>query len=229
MSCSATTSFTGNLPGGGVNVVLGRSPDASICPCACAQMTESTCALMIAPRIGVERDLRFVARLDLVQLVLVEQREDLVLVVDEGHDLVEGMPATKKPGRSITFTIVPLPGATTVVCVRSHRAFSSWARVVSTCACDDLHLRLRRGDLRLDLRDGREVAVDPAGELLPHLLLGRARRGDLRGQLVDVGLRLLEIEAVAGAGGGELGVLRDALPAPGRATPAARRPGSSPG
>ena len=57
-----------------------------------------------------------------------------------------------------------------------------------------------------------EVAVDAAGQLLPDLLLGGARRGDLRGQLDDVGLRLLEVEPVAGAGGGELGVLRHAAP-----------------
>ena len=42
-----------------------------------------------AARVGVERDLRFVAGLDLVQLVLAEQREDLVLVVDERHHFVE--------------------------------------------------------------------------------------------------------------------------------------------
>ena len=136
---------------------------------------------------------------------------------------LNGMPATKKPGRSITFTIVPLPGATTVVCSRSQRAFSSLARVVSTCACGDQHLRLGGGDLRLDLRDCRQIAFDAPGELFPDLLLGRARRGDLRGQLVDVGLRLLEIEAIAGAGRDQLGVLRDALSAPVRARPAATR------
>jgi hypothetical protein len=46
---------------------------------------------------------------------------------------------------------------------------------------------------------------------LPHVGLVRLSRGDLRGELLHVGLRLLQIEAGAGAGGGQLGVLRDAL------------------
>ena len=123
---------------------------------------------------------------------------------------LNGMPATKKPGRSMTLTIVPLPGASTVVCDRSHFAFSSCARVVSQLRLRRLDLRLGRRDLRLHLGDRRELALDAAGELLAHLLLGRARRRQLRGELVDVGLRLLEIEAIAGAGGDELGVLLDA-------------------
>ena len=55
----------------------------------CAQMIESTCALMTRPGYVSSVISGFVARLDLVQLVLTEQREDLVLVVDERHDLVE--------------------------------------------------------------------------------------------------------------------------------------------
>ena len=123
---------------------------------------------------------------------------------------LNGMPATKKPGRSMTFTIVPLPGASTVVCVRSHFAFSSCALRRLELRLRRLHLRLRRRDLRLHLGDRREVALDATGELLAHLLLGCARRRQLRGELVDVGLRLLEIEAIAGAGRDELGVLLDA-------------------
>ena len=125
---------------------------------------------------------------------------------------LNGMPATKKPGRSITFTIVPSAGAT------HGRLFQIPAGVLELGArrldlrLRDPHLRLRRGDLRLGPRHRREVTLDAAGELFPDLLLGGARRGDLRGELVDVGLRLLQIEAVAGAGGGELGVLGDALP-----------------
>ena len=103
---------------------------------------------------------------------------------------------------------MPSAGATTVVWSRFQRAFSSWARVVSACALDDPHLRLSRGDLRLGSRHCRELPFDPTGQLLPHLLLGRARRDDLRGELVDVCLRLLQIEAIPGAGGGEFRVLR---------------------
>ena len=125
---------------------------------------------------------------------------------------LNAMPVTKKPGRSITFTIVPLPGATTVVCSRFQRAFSSWARVVSTCAWATRICACAVVICALTPATAREVALDPAGQLFPHLLLGGARRGDLRGELVDVGLRLLEVEAVAGAGGGELGVLRHAFP-----------------
>ena len=121
------------------------------------------------------------------------------------------MPATKKPGRSITFTIVPLLGARTVVWSRFQRAFSSSARVVSTCARATCTCACAVAICALALRHRREVALDPARQLFPHLLLGRARRGDLRGELVDVGLCLLEIETVAGTGGDELGVLRDAL------------------
>jgi hypothetical protein len=61
-----------------------------------------------AARVGVERDLRFVPGFDLVQLVLVEERKDLVLGVDEGHHL--GTHAADEEARpSITLTIVPLP------------------------------------------------------------------------------------------------------------------------
>ena len=49
VSFSPTTSLTGNRPGGGTKSFRGRLPDASICPCACAQMIESTWALMMRP------------------------------------------------------------------------------------------------------------------------------------------------------------------------------------
>jgi hypothetical protein len=42
-------------------------------------------------------------------------------------------------------------------------------------------------------------------------LLRRACGGDLRRELRHVGLRLFEVEAIAGASGGELRVLIDAL------------------
>ena len=138
-------------------------------------------------------------------------REDLVFAVDEGHHLVErhaGHEVARSEhhvhhravGRSDDGRLFQVPAG-----VRELGARRLGLRL------GDPHLRLRRGDLRLGARHRREVSLDPAGQLFPHLLLGRARRGDLRGQLVDVGLRLLQIEAVAGAGGGELRVLRDTL------------------
>ena len=72
------------------------------------------------------------------------------------------------------------------------------------------YLRLGRGDLRSHLGNRGQLALDAAGELFANLLLGCARRRQLRGELVDVGLRLLEVEAIAGAGRDELGVLLDA-------------------
>ena len=203
--------MTGKRPGGGTNVVLRQVAGGLELSLALRPDDRVHVGLDDAARIGVERDLRLVARLDLVQLVLAEQREDLILVVDEGHHLVERHAGDEEAGAEHDVHHRAVAGREHVVCVRSQRALSSCARVVSTCACGHLHLRLGRGDLRLDLRDRREVAVDAACELFAHLLLGRARRRKLRRQLVDVRLRLLEIEAIAGAGGDELGVLRDAL------------------
>ena len=77
--------------------------------------------------VGIQRDLGLVARLDLMQLVLAEHREDLGTSSTKVITSLNGM-ATKNPGRSITFTIVLLPGATTVVCDSSQRAVSSCAR-----------------------------------------------------------------------------------------------------
>ena len=149
--------------------------------------------------------------IDLVQLVLAEQREDLVLVVDERHHLVERHAGDEEAGPQHHVHHRP-------VARRDHRRLRQLpAGVLELRArrvdlrLRDLHLRLRRGDLRLDLRDRREVAVDAAAELFLTCCSAPARR-ELRGQLVDVRLRLLEVEAVAGARRDELGVLRDALP-----------------
>ena len=127
------------------------------------------------------------------------------------------MPATKKPGRSITFTIVPLPGATTVVCDRSQRAVSSCARVVSTCASDTFTCACAVAICALTCATVASSPLTRPSSFSLDLLLGRARRGDLRRQLVDVRLRLLEVEAVARAGRHELGVLRRRACAPARA------------
>ena len=147
---------------------------------------------------------------DLVQLVLAEQREDLVLVVDERHDLVERHAGHEEAGpeHHVHHRAVARRDDGRLRQIPS-RVLELRARRLDL-RLRDLHLRLGGGDLRLDLRDRRQIAVDASRELFPDLLLGGARRGDLRGQLVDVGLRLLEIEAIAGPGRDQLGVLRDA-------------------
>ena len=88
---------------------------------------------------------------------------------------------------------------------------------------DDLDLRLRRRDLRLDLaRRWRDRRLTRPAELLPDCCSAARAAADLRRELADVGLRLLEIEAVAGAGRHQLGVLRRRASAPAPARAAAR-------
>ena len=65
--------------------VIGMVPLAGSCPSPCAQMTESTLPLMIRPGMRIERELGLVPRRDLVQLVLVEHRDDLALGLDQRH------------------------------------------------------------------------------------------------------------------------------------------------
>ena len=139
------------------------------------------------------------------------------------------MPVTKKPGRSITFTIVPSAGATTVVCSRFQRAFSSWARVVSTCAWATRTCACAVAICALAPATVARSPLTRPDSFSLHLLLGRARRGNLRGELADVGLRLLQIEAIAGAGGGELRVLRHPLLGQFERGLQRARSGSSPG
>ena len=105
-----------------------------------------------AARVGVERDLRFVARRDLVQFVLVEHREDLVFGVDEGHDLVE-----RHAGHEIARSQHHVDHR--AVSRRDHRRlFQVPAGVLELGArrvdlrLSDPHLRLRRRDLRLGAR-----------------------------------------------------------------------------
>ena len=99
----------------------------------------------------------------------------------------------------MTFTIVPLPGATTVVCKRSHLAVSSCARVVAADAWETLTCAAAVAICALTCGDRCQVPVDATAQFLAHLLFVGARRGNLTGQLVDAGLRLFEIEAVARA------------------------------
>ena len=147
---------------------------------------------------------------DLVQLVLVEEREDLILVVDERHDFVERHAGDEeaRPQHDVHHGAVAgrddrrlrqIPLRVLELCPR---------RLDLRLRC--LHLCLRRGDLRFHLGDRGQLALDAAGELFANLLLGCARRRELRAELVDRGLRLLEVEAITGAGGYELGVLLDA-------------------
>ena len=89
LSFSPTTSFTGNRPGGAANGRLRQVAVRVQLPLGLRPDDRVDMRLDDPARIGVERNLRFVAGDDLVQLVLVEQREDLVIVVDKGHQLVE--------------------------------------------------------------------------------------------------------------------------------------------
>ena len=145
---------------------------------------------------------------DLVQLVLAEQREDLVLVVDERHDLVERHAGDEEAGAQHDVHH-------RAVARREDGRLRQLPPGVIELGPGGIHLRLRDthlcqggGHLRLDLRDGRKIPVHAAAEFFAHLLLGGARRRDLPRQLVDARLRLLEIEAVARTGRDELGVLR---------------------
>ena len=117
------------------------------------------------------------------------------------------VPPEKKPGRSITFTIGAVAGRHDGrLCQIITGVLELGARRLDL-RLRDPQLRLSRGDLRLDSGYRREVAADPARQLFSDLLLGRTRRGNLRGELDDVRLRLLQIEAIPGAGRGEFRVL----------------------
>ncbi len=97
---------------------------------------------------------------DLVQLVLVEEREDLVLVVDERHDFVERHAGDEeaRPKHHVDHR---------AVAGREHRRLRQIPlRVLELrlrrldLRLRRLYLRLRRRDLRLHLGDRREVALD---------------------------------------------------------------------
>ena len=146
-----------------------------------------------------------------MQLVLVEQREDLMLVVDEGHHFVERHAGDEeaRPQHDVDHRAVAGREDRRLRQVPL-RAFSSCARVVSTCACDAFTCAWAVAICALTwATDARSPLTRRRASRAP-AARPRARR-HLRGELVDVGLRLLEIETIAGAGGDELGVLLNAL------------------
>ena len=69
--------------------VIGSVPLCCICPMPCAQMIESTLARTMRPGLVLSVNSALVARRDLVQLVLVEQRDDLALGFDQRHHRIE--------------------------------------------------------------------------------------------------------------------------------------------
>ena len=147
-------------------------------------------ALDDARRVGLERNLRLVARLDLAHLVLPEVGHDPLLVLDERH---------RRDGRER----------------HDHHAGPQGQRDDVAIGRGDGHGLLeiprRVGQLRLGLRDLRQDLRDlvlHAGRRLrrqPLLHLCHRGLGSLQVVLrpLQVGLRLVEIEAVAGAGSDE--------------------------
>ena len=105
-------------------------------------------------RIGRQIELGFVAGLDLVQLVLVVQRDDLVGLLDEGHRRRDREGRRERAGAQLHVDRVAVGGR------------------------DDgrlLELPVRVFELGADLRHRRVVGADLAGQALAHLAL--ARRG----------------------------------------------------
>ncbi len=160
---------------------------------------------MMRPGIGLERELGFVPRLHLVQLVLVEERDDLPVGFDQRHHRIERQPGDEAARAQLQV---------------DHVAVARRARGRL------LEVPLRVLELRADLRDLRVLRRRPCApsfccDLLrrrDRLRFGRLRLRLLRCaplraglQLGEVRLRLLEVEAVAGAGRDELAVLLDAL------------------
>ena len=72
---------------------------------------------------------------------------------------------------------------------------------ISAVLFDEVHER------SLDSDFGLALALDAQAGLRPDLRLVGHGRAELRVQIAEIGLRLFEVEAVAGAGGGQLAVL----------------------
>ena len=162
-------------------------------PCPIAQMIESTLPFDDAAWIRLQRELGLVAGLHFRELVLAEERDDLAVGFDERHHGIERQSRDERAGTELQVDHVAL-------------ARRDGRRLVEQPA------RIR--ELRADLRDLRVRAVDLGAELLldlarptrvpaPPLACAAAcwLRADSRCpfELGEIGLRLLEIEARAGA------------------------------
>ncbi len=166
--------------------VIGIVPLCCIWPMPCAQITESTLARTMRPGIRLEREFGVVARCDLVQLVLVEERDDLAVGLDERHHRIERHAGDERAGPQRQVDDVAVAGRED-------------GRL--------LEFPLGVGEVGLDLRDRGDVAAHRRGQLRPDLRLVGDGRAELRLEVAEVGLGLLEVEAVAGTGGRELTVL----------------------
>lgn len=111
-------------------------------------------ALDDAARAGLERNLRFIARLHFGELVLMKERDHLILVFDEAHHRRHWQPRNERARPQLQI---------------DYRAVS---RRIDT-GLRKIPLRLR--ELRLVLRDLSEIAVHPRTKLLAHLTFAGAR------------------------------------------------------
>ena len=173
------------------------------CPCPIAQITESTVPFTICPGYVSSANSASSPGLHPGELVLVEERDDLPVRLDEGHHGVQRQSGDECAGPELQVDDVTL--------ARRHGR-----------GLVEQPARVR--ELRSDLRDLRVRAVDVGAELLldlpdrrQRLRFGRsrcsllaARRFTLPHELGEIGLRLLEVEARACAGFRELTVLLDA-------------------
>src|SRR4051812_2407988 len=145
----------------------------------------------------LERELDLVARLDLVQLVLVVEADYLAVRLEQRHDRVHRNAGDEPAGTQLQVDDVAFAGRARrgllqhPACVLELRAHLRYIRDLS------LH---RRAQLLLDLQLARA-----------RLRFGVARRVELALLLDRVGLGFLEVEPAAGAGGDQLAVLEHAL------------------
>ena len=164
-------------------------------------------------RVGLERDLGFVARLDLMQLVLGVEGVDLVVWYSTNViTSFSGMPATKAPGRSCTLTGKPVGRrARARSADNSHCALSSFARVVSSCACDTPSCARAVATCAFTAAiDARSPPTCPANSSRTACWLARAVASCAVSSFTSC-FALLEVEPAAGAGRGQFPVLRQAL------------------
>ena len=129
----------------------GCVPLAWSCPAPCAQMTESTLPLMMRPGIGVERELGLVARLDLVQLVLVDR--------------------ARRPGPSVSTSVITgASGKRRDEAARPQLQVDRRSSRTASASSSGRAVPLRALELGADLRDLRVFAVHLRAELLLDLL-----------------------------------------------------------
>jgi len=149
-------------------------------------------ALFLNP--AAQRELGVVAGLDPDQLVLAVQRDHLQLLLDEAHRRRQRHRHHVRAGTQLHVDRPAVGG-----CI--DRGLVQVPLRVGDIGARRIGVGLGRRQLRLGGSDARQLAIHPSGELARDLRLAGGGGGELRLEVGNVGLGLLQREAVAGAGG----------------------------